>query len=167
MEYYAQPEPETPRTYRGPRALAARYRKLEPQAVESAGQGFDIERAYLASHDAGGNVSNWTPLDGADELATIRSVMRLAQQDMERDHEQHARWWRCWWAVRVLDVSPSLGPADYSRRRVYEVLELVDEYIEGAMAWLEVLDARDDPAPRVRLAVNPRAFEEEEDANGC
>lgn len=163
MEYYAQPEPEAPRTYRGPRALAARYRKLEPQAVESAGQGFDIERAYLASHDAGGNVSNWTPLDGAGEFDLIRVVLRMAEKDMARHHDQHARWWQCWWAVRVLGMSPSSEPAGYSRRRVYEVLELVDEYVEGAMCWHEVLEPQDEPAPRVRLAVNPRAFEEDDD----
>lgn len=166
MDYYAQPEPEASRTYRGPRALAARYRKLEPQATENAGQGFDIERAYLASHDAGGNVSNWTPMDGADEFATIRAVFRLAVSDMREHHDQAARWWRCWWAVRVELASPSSSPAGYSRPRVYELLAIVDEYVEGAMCWLDVLDAREEPAPRVRMAFNPHAFDEDEEV-GC
>lgn len=151
--------------------LAERYRHLERLHEETdPRRGYNLMKALEATYLPGAQVSDWTPGSEADELTTIRVVMRTAIEDLTRERpEEYLAYWRCWMLRRIQSVSPSQKPGGFSRTHVYKVLDVVDAYIEDALFYHDLLTPRPDEeeemieAPRVRVYRNPKAFEPEEE----
>ena len=147
MEYYAQPTQESVRTYSSARHAAVRWRALVEQDRDSE-RGFDVAASYAASFQAGGKAFTWTPLDGGEELDQLRAVFRMAVEDATRERGSVAsRWWKAWWAHRIDGVRLCERPGGYSSGHLTSVvLPTLDEYVEAALDWFDLLD-RPDPSP--------------------
>lgn len=163
MHWIQDTTPEVKHSYRGPVGLAQRYKQLAGRAVEESGTGFDIKTCYIASHDAGGGVSNWTPLDHSEELAMIRRVLRMAREDLDRERPSKSqRWWSVWAALRLEGIKLKAKPGGYSEDHAARVRNKVDRYVSEAMDFLDCLDTPDVEVARTRTFINPDAFTEEE-----
>lgn len=171
MDYHADtPKRGRPDTYDSAMHLAERYRHLERLHEETdPRRGYDLMKALEATYLSGSQVSDWTPRSEADELVTIRVVMRMAVDDMTRERPDEVQaYWRCWMERRIQSIPPTQKPGGYSRTHVYRVLDIVDTYIEDALFYHDLLTPRPDDdeemieAPRVRVYRNPGAFDPEE-----
>ena len=147
IESYGQPQQTHARTYSSARHAATRWLVLVEQERDS-NRGFNVGSSYTASFDAGGKAFNWTPLDGDEELDRLRAVFRMAVEDATRERGGVAsRWWKAWWVHRIDGVRLCDRPGGYSSGHLTSVvLPTLDEYVEAALDWFDLLD-RPDPSP--------------------